>query len=586
MQTLKTKTIVSAAFLSLLLSACGGGGSSPLDPPRASSGASTSATQPSSGAASSVDTVSPQKIGAGSGANFREGEMDATNGLTNLSAGGFTTLNVYVVTSTNTPAAAPITVSFISDCVAAGKATLTNSANAPATSATTLNGRATINYKANGCSGADTIVASASINGSVKNAQIVLNIAQGVAGSIQFTDAAPKQISLKGSGGVETSLVRFRVVDENSAPLDQVEVNFSIASTPGGLTFSPATAISNSEGYVSTRITAGNVATPVSVSATIVGTNISTSSNELIISSGIPVQRSISLSATQLNPRAWDRDNTEVTLTMSMADDFGNPVVDNTAVSFWTEGGRIGASCLTLDGSCSVKWFSQEFRPADGRITILAFSSGNENFTDVDSNGRYNRVATSGALEPVSNLGEAFLDANENNSYEIGERFVDVALPAHKALERDSASVSNVYNGTLCYKEQKDEGLCTDDKVTVRDSIVLSMSSSSGFLSLWSDPACSSAFSGSIAGARGTVYLRAEDINGNSLPNGTKLTLNGTPVGMTTTLDTVVPNTPNAACIPISVAANPAAPVNAAFSVKAEVSTDESFSENFGINFL
>jgi hypothetical protein len=586
MQTLKTKTIVSAAFLSLLLSACGGGGSSPLDPPKASSGASTSATQPSSGAASSVDTVSPQKIGAGSGANFREGEMDATNGLTNLSAGGFTTLNVYVVTSTNTPAAAPITVSFISDCVAAGKATLTNSANAPATSATTLNGRATINYKANGCSGADTIVASASINGSVKNAQIVLNIAQGVAGSIQFTDAAPKQISLKGSGGVETSLVRFRVVDENSAPLDQVEVNFSIASTPGGLTFSPATAISNSEGYVSTRITAGNVATPVSVSATIVGTNISTSSNELIISSGIPVQRSISLSATQLNPRAWDRDNTEVTLTMSMADDFGNPVVDNTAVSFWTEGGRIGASCLTLDGSCSVKWFSQEFRPADGRITILAFSSGNENFTDVDSNGRYNRVVTSGALEPVSNLGEAFLDVNENNSYEVGERFVDVALPAHKALERDSASVSNVYNGTLCYKEQKDEGLCTDDKVTVRDSIVLSMSSSSGFLSLWSDPACSSAFSGSIAGARGTVYLRAEDENGNSLPNGTKLTLNGTPVGMTTTLDTVVPNTPNAACIPISVAANPAAPVNAAFSVKAEVSTDESFSENFGINFL
>lgn len=583
MRTLKTTTIVSAAFLSLLLSACGGGSSSPLDPQPISSGASTSATQPSSGAASSVDTVTAQKLGAGTGDNFRDGQIDATNNLTDLSAGGFTTLNVYVVTSTNTPAAATTEVSFISDCIAAGKATLTNSANLPATSVSTLNGRATINYKANGCSGTDTVIASANINGAVRTAQLNLNIAPGTAGSIQFTDATPKQISLKGSGGIETSLVRFRVVDENGAPLDQTQVSFTIASTPGNLTFTPTDATSNSEGYVTTRVTAGNVATPVSISATIVGTNISTSSSELVVSSGIPVQRSISLSASKFNPRAWDRDNEEVTLTMSMADDFGNPVVDGTAVTFWTEGGRVAPNCITSEGACSVSWFSQEFRPTNGRITILAFTSGNETFTDTNSNGRYD------AGEPVENLGEAFLNEDESSdsfgrdTYTLGERFVDVDLPGHTTGTQDGANVSPVYNGTLCYSENA--SVCTKDKATVRDSVVLSMSSPSGYLSLWNDENCESTpFTGTIAGARGTIYLLAEDINHNSLPNGTKLSIGGS-TGLTTALDTVVPNSPNAACIPISVAANPSAPISATFSIKAEVSSTESFSENFGITF-
>ncbi|OZY87841.1 hypothetical protein CBP51_13040 [Cellvibrio mixtus] len=576
MQTLKTTTIVSAAFLSLLLSACGGGGSSPLDP-RPSSSATSSAGQLSSGAASSVDTVTAQKLGAGTGASFREGEIDVTNDLTNLSAGGTTTLSVYVVTSTNTPSATPIQISFISDCVAAAKATLRNGANESVSSVTTINGRATINYRADGCSGTDTIYASANIDGNVKNAQVNLNIAQGNVGSIQFSDATPKQISLKGSGGTETSLVRFRVLDENGAALSKAQVLFTIASTPGNLTFTPTSAESDSEGYVTTRVTAGNVATPVSISATVVGTNISTSSSELVISSGIPVQRSVSLSASKLNPRAWDRDNEEVSLTMSMADDFGNPVVDGTAVTFWTEGGRVNPSCFTLNGTCTVSWYSQDLRPSNGRVTVLAFASGNETFTDTDSNGRYD------AGEPVENLGEAYLDENESGTYTLGERFVDVTLPGHTPLTRDGPNVSAVYNGTLCYSD--DANICTKDKVTVRKSIILSMSSPSGDLSLWNDENCStSPFNGSIAGARSIVYLLAEDINGNSLPNGTKLTT-GNPVGITTALDTAVPNSPNAACIPLSVAANPGAPISATFSIKAEVSSSESFSKNFGIRF-
>src|SRR4051794_3008947 len=111
MHTLKTTTIVSAALISLLLSACGGSGS-PMDNNTGGSGGGD------------VDTTSAQKIGSGSGAEFKEGKIGVTNDVTALSAGGSTTLTVYVVSSTNTPVTASTNVSFISSCIAANKAIL------------------------------------------------------------------------------------------------------------------------------------------------------------------------------------------------------------------------------------------------------------------------------------------------------------------------------------------------------------------------------------------------------------------------------------------------------------------------------
>lgn len=534
MHTLKTTTIVSAALISLLLSACGGSGS-PMNG--------------NTGGGGDVDTTSAQKIGAGSGGEFKEGLIGVTNDVTALSAGGSTTLTVYVVSSTNTPVTATTTVSFISSCIAANKAIIKDAAGQIASSVPTVNGRATMTYTANGCVGEDKVTASASLGGVTEYANVDLDIEAGTVGSIQFDSATPDSISLKGSGGNETSIVRFRVVDGNGAPIENTSVTFTMSTTAGGLSLSPSTALSDSEGYVSTTINSGTVPTDVNVTATVNGSSISTSSLILKVSTGVPVQRSASLSATIFNPRGGDRDGEEVEVTMRMADDFGNPVVDDTTVTFWTEGGVIGPNCTTEDGACTVVWKSQEERPIDGRVTVLAFTSGNESFVDANTNGQYD------AGETFTDMGEAYRDDNEDryslndengytpdndrSGYTPDELYVNL-----EGGTNDHDKGDGKYSGTLCKSD--DTTVCSKEKVTVRRSLVFAMSHPAGFFSLFSDAGCTTS-TNSVAAP--TVYVLAYDLNGNSLPSGTVVGV-GDP--KTSQIFSVVPNTPNAFCYAVN----------------------------------
>lgn len=522
MHNLNKTTFVSAALISLLLSACGGSGS-PLNNNNGGSGGE-------------VDTTTAQKIGSGTGDNFINGRIGVSNNITQLSAGGVTTLEVYVVSSTNSPVVTATPITFISSCISANKAILKNSAGEVASTTSTINGRATMVYTANGCVGTDRVTASATINGTTVYANVDLSIEAGTVGSIRFDSATPDSIGLKGSGGNETSVVRFRVVDGNGAPIENTPVSFTMSTTAGGLSMSPVTALSDSEGYVSTTIQSGTVSTDVNVTATVTGSTISTSSLVLKVSTGVPVQRSASLSATKFNPRGWDRDGEEVTITMRMADDFGNPVVDGTAVTFWTEGGAIGPNCTTKGGTCSVVWKSQEERPFNGRVTVLAFTSGNESFVDANTNGTYD------ALETFSDLAEAYRDDNESGTYDLGEPYVNLQGGTDS---RDSGD--GVYSGTLCKSD--DTAICSKEKVTVRRSLVLSMSAPYGYFSLFSDAACTiPTTNGSLSGDR--VYVLVSDINGNSLPSGAEVGI-GDPKD--SDVFTVVPNTTYPICYSVPV---------------------------------
>src|SRR5690606_5098541 len=105
--------------------------------------------------------------------------------------------------------------------------------------------------------------------------------------------------------------------------------------------------------------------------ATVLDTNISTLSSELVISTGIPDQKSMSISVSNFRPSAWLTDNVPVSITVNLADANNNPAPAGTAVSFTTEGGVIDSKCTTgLDaesnrpnGRCSVSWRSTEPRP-------------------------------------------------------------------------------------------------------------------------------------------------------------------------------------------------------------------------------
>lgn len=521
MRTLKTTTIVSAAFLSLLLSACGGGAGSPLD----SSGTGNTAT------------TDPSKIGRGDGSNFVDGEIAVSHTSAELVAGGTTTLSVSIVSNSNTLVTAPVQVTFNSRCYAAGEATLASGTTSTNKVSTDI-GQARITYTAKGCVGDDEITATAILGDVAKVARVTIKVAQDTVQSIRFMEATPDKIFLKDSGGVQTSAIRFQVLGNTNAPIKDAQVNFSLSTTAGGIQLTASSAVSNSQGYVSTTVQAGTIPTAVEVIAVNPATNVSARSNKLSIGTGIPDQNSMSISASRFNPPGWNRDGEEVSITIRLADAFNNPPPDGTSVAFTTEGGVIAPNCVTTNGACSVVWKSQNSRPNNGRVTILATTVGNESFIDVNANGQYDagdifntyntpnvegdcnpNVPTStaesnGSDSPCDDLGEAYVDKNENGTHDNNEEFVDFNLNKTHNTE------NGMYNGVLC----KDGENCTKEPVNIREDIVISMSSDMPYSE-----------NGLLIGQPEVIEMGANesysftvtlaDVNGNAMPVGTTVSL-------------------------------------------------------------
>lgn len=326
-----------------------------------------------------------------------------------LSAGGTASLSVTVLNGA-TPFAPAQSVSFTSACVSAGKASISSPV-------ITVNGVASTSYTDMGCGGADTITASTVLNGTTYSKTGVVNVQPASAGQIVFVSAQPLNIALKGSGGVgrqETSLVTFKVLNSSGGPISGQLVTFALNTTAGGLTINPASATSGADGKVSTTVASGTVNTPVRVTATLSGTAISSLSDQLVVSTGIPEQNSFSLSTSIFNVEGMNYDGCNApvgsSVTVRLSDHFHNPVPDGTAVSFTAEGASIDASCLTIGGACTVRFCAASPRPTDGRITVLAYALGEE----------------------------SFIDTNGNNLFESGESFTDLGEPF-----RDDRAISN-----------------------------------------------------------------------------------------------------------------------------------------------
>ncbi|HEX8610357.1 MAG TPA: hypothetical protein VF800_03645 [Telluria sp.] len=254
-----------------------------------------------------------------------------------------------------------------------------------------------VTYTNKGClRGVDTVTVT------LGNFTQTVNISVGKAniGTIQFvgSDLQGSSIVLRGSGGLgrkESAILTFRVLDQNSIGLPGVDVTFTATTNTGGLIVQPTKATSDATGNVTTTVASGTIPTPVRVvaQATRNGTTISGLSDSLIISTGLPIQRSMSLSADSYNIDGLNYDSAIAKVTVLMADQYGNPISDNTAVNFVTEGGAIATpeegGCKTKGGGCTVELKSQAFRPVNGRVTVLAYVQGIEDFIDENGDGQY-----------------------------------------------------------------------------------------------------------------------------------------------------------------------------------------------------
>jgi Big-like domain-containing protein len=509
-----------------------------------------------------VATASPTySMGNGSGSSFTSGAISIA--VPSLSAGGTSGFTLTIVDQTGALyTGSSVTVTFNSPCLADSLASiLASGSTAAVTSLTTSTGSISGTYVAKGCTGTDTITATATVGSQNISATGTVTVAASSIGSIQFESASPSTIGLKGTGLGETSNVIFKVTDSTGAAKAGATVSFTLDTTVGGLSLSPTSAISASDGTVQTVVSSGTVHTAVRVTASIASPALSTESSQLTVTTGLPASASFSIAVSAPssgegsvtlacpNVEAWGIDGVTVPVVVRLADRYNNPVPDGTAVAFTTNGGHITGSCTTPNllnnntepGACAVNWISANPRPAtlalyasdtandpyyttdtptilaSGRATILATAVGEESFTDVNGTGFWQ------SGDAFSNLGEPYRDDNENGTYDSGEYFLDF----NENSRRDGPSGSFI--GITCTGTTA-SSTCTTSTLAISASHLIIMSTSGATVSYVS----STGFSGSGSGlsiapnSSGSVIINVQDGNGNSMAAGTTVAFTST----------------------------------------------------------
>lgn len=343
---------------------------------------------------------------------------DMQIGIENLSAGGSTGLTIELKDQNGDYAKTSQTVSFTSKCISNGSSTIVS----PITSD---KGVFTTTYTSIGCEGEDVITAEVQGLGLKKTGTV--NVTPANLGAVEFVSALPKNILLEGMsapGQQHTSTVTFQIKNDVGGPIANADVAFELVTPSagdGGIKLATLTGKTDNNGFVSTILQSGSVHTSVRVRATVDrnGTKISSESSELVISTGIADQNSLSLSLEMLNAPAWNHDGVKVKANIYAADRYNNPVPDGTTVSFYTELGQIEPSCTTVKGYCSAIWTSTNPRylgvgadaryAQDGITTITAKVIGEESFLDTNANGVFD---VGDVFDANSDRGEAYADYN------------------------------------------------------------------------------------------------------------------------------------------------------------------------------
>lgn len=275
-------------------------------------------------------------------------------------------------------------VSFSSACITAGKASL-------AATVPTASGVARAVYRDLGCGGNDTITAT--VAGASTSVNATVQIDAPAAASIKFTAADPvtESIVIKGQGGLnrtETATLTFQAIDIFGKPLANVPVDFTSPdfdpkASSNRITINKIHDTTDANGNVVTTVNSGSVPLSFSVKATL-ASGISTQSDSIVVTTGLPVQKAFSLSLSKANIEGWNVDSGTVTpasvVSVLLADQNGNPVSDGTPVVFQTNLGAVGSSskgaCNTVNGGCSVDYRSQEPRTASSNLPATPCNTG------------------------------------------------------------------------------------------------------------------------------------------------------------------------------------------------------------------
>src|SRR5690606_20719776 len=199
---------------------------------------------------------------------------------------------------------------------------------------------------------------------------------------------------------------------------------------------------------------------------------------DVSVATGRVTQNGLSLSVTK-NALQWDIDGDKATVVARLRDRVGNKVPDGTVVSFVTEGGSIEPNCSTIEGECSVVLQTQNPRPTDNRVTVLAYVEGDKTYVDKNSDNLY----TAGIDELTNNIGDFFRDDNENTIFEaalgeflykrgaIGTTCVPSTFKHPNIAGTCDAGLEAVIREQLVFAFSHDVPTITDEQITNKSSL-------------------------------------------------------------------------------------------------------------------
>jgi len=158
---------------------------------------------------------------------------------------------------------------------------------------------------------------------------------------------------------------------------------------------------------------------------------------------------------------------TQLTITVRVGDRNNQKLTDGHTVFFKTEWGLIDPSCVTADGFCTVNWetSSGDTAPADHKNTIMAYTLGEESFTDVNGNGIFDD--NDNATPSFDDIEEPYVDSNQSQSYDTGEPIADVNKNDAHDLGDSFFNGEGCTHSILCSATQK--------SIYVWDDLELSM---------------------------------------------------------------------------------------------------------------
>ncbi len=497
----------------------------------------------SSGGAIGASTI---LMGSGSGTSFVNGTLGAS--VTNLQAGASATISANIVDSDNVPYTQPIVVTFSSECASTSLASFSESG------VLTNGGLASVIYSAEGCSGDDTISASALTSDAQElSASVLVSIATDTVLGVEFISNSESTLTIAGIGGDETANVTFRVVGAQGAAIVGETVSFELSNIAGGSRIASGTESgeTNNAGEITTVIQSGTVNASLHVIATHNSSGVHGFSDDITISTGVPISRSFDISVLPANPLAWTSNDAEVVITANVSDQFGNAPPNGTRVSFRSvEVGIIDASCELINGRCTANWRSSGDRnhitaEADdgigynnrlGRATVIGFMSGAEDFIDLNANGLFD-ASSAGEVASVVDLPEAYIDANEDGVFNSTEIFIDSFLnnpsPSDSiagALNESYDTVGDgIYNGPCSVLINSNCPPSALQSTTIWDQAVIALSSDQvQICDRGTLPPV-----GSIIDAPFSVSgVEICDENGNSLPDRTTIVFNETEIDL------------------------------------------------------